>query len=69
MSDRVRMVSPVGRGVARVAKARVEAFAANGWREVAGPKPARATKKSGGAAKPAAAKKDSGEAQPAADAK
>jgi len=39
MADRVEMTAPLGAGRARVAKARVEEFKANGWREVATPKP------------------------------
>lgn len=31
--ERVELISPLGRGVARVAPDRVEEFKANGWRE------------------------------------
>lgn len=62
MSDRVSLTSPTGLGVARVAKARVEQFKANGWREVKAAKPARAPRKP-------SAKKAGDEAKPAADEK
>jgi hypothetical protein len=45
MADRVAMTSPTGLGLAQVAASRVEAFKANGWREVAPKKPVRRSKK------------------------
>ena len=47
MADRVPMLSPLGKGTARVPAKRVSEFEANGWRQVTPAKPKRRKRTSG----------------------